>query len=172
MPPKSGRINDNWQTPIEALQPLFPFIKKEWLIWECAQGKKYLVNGLLNKGFEVTGSDILTGQDFLSWQPDKFDCIVTNPPFSLKQQFLERCYRLKKPFALLMPLTTFESARRQSLFYQYGVEVILFPFRINFENESSKVSRAYFISAWFTNGLNIGQQLTFWQPKPAQNGML
>jgi len=159
-PLKQGMTND-FQTPPEALNPLLPYLKKDWLIWECACGKGNLVEGLNERGFLTIGTDILSGYDFLKWQPKKFDCIITNPPFSLKQEFLERCYCLKKPFALLLPLTTFETQKRQKLFKKYGLEVIFLSKRINFETPSGKGSGSWFATAWFTNWLNIGKQFVF-----------
>ena len=165
-PLKQGMAND-FQTPPEALNPLLPYLKKDWLIWECACGKGKLVDGLERKGFLTVGTDILMGYNFLRWQPKKFDCIVTNPPFSIKQEFLERCYSLKKPFALLLPLTTFETEKRQKLFREYGLEVIFLPNRINFETPSGKGSGSWFATAWFTNQLGIGKQLTFSEKQKA-----
>lgn len=78
-PLKQGSAND-FQTPARALTPLIPFLKKEWLIWECASGKGNLVNGLNEEGFLTIGSDILMGHNFLTWKPNAFDCIITNPP--------------------------------------------------------------------------------------------
>lgn len=153
--------SDDFQTPPIALKPLIPYLKKNWLIWECASGEGYLKQGLQDYGFKVVYSDILGGQDFLNYQPLNFDCIITNPPFSLKQQFLERCYKLGKPFGLLLPLTTFETSKRQELFKAYGLEVIFFDKRINFFTPSGKGSGSWFSSAWFTNGLNIGKSFTF-----------
>ena len=132
-----------------------------WIIWECASGRGNLTNALRGHGYSVISSDILTGQDFCVYKPDVFDAIVTNPPFSLKQEFLERAYILGKPFAFLLPLTTFEGLRRQALFRKYGIEVILFDKRVNFETPSGKGSGSWFATAWFTWGLEIGQQLTF-----------
>lgn len=159
-PLAQGHAND-FQTPPEALWPLLPYLKHDWLIWECSSGKGNLVFELNSKGFLTIGTDILTGHDFLTFQPKEFDCIITNPPFSLKQKFLERAYSLGKPFAFLLPLTTFEGKVRQELFKKYGVEVILFDKRINFETPSGKGSGSWFATAWFTWGLNIGKQLTF-----------
>jgi len=155
-----GHSND-FQTPEQALSPLLPYLKKEWLIWECACGKGKLVDGLNKKSYLTVGTDILTGHDFLKWKPENFDCIITNPPFSLKEKFLERCYQLKKPFALLLPLTTFEGKKRQELFKKYGVQVILFDKRINFETPSGKGSGSWFASAWFCWGLNLPKELNF-----------
>lgn len=152
---------DDFQTPPVAIRPLLPYLKKDWLIWECASGRGNLVDALNTEGFLTMGTDILTGHDFLKWTPKKYDCIITNPPFSLKQEFLERAYELGKPFAFLLPLTTFETKKRQYLFKKYGLEVIFFDKRINFETPSGKGSSSWFATAWFTNGLNIGKQMTF-----------
>jgi hypothetical protein len=160
-PPMSRGAPDDFQTPIAALTPLLPYLKKEWTIWECGAGKGNLSNALADWGYKVIATDILTGQDFLKWQPEKFDCIVTNPPYSLKQEFLTRCYDLKKPFALLLPLTTFETRKRQELFEKYGVQVIFWDKRINFETPSGNGSGAWFAVAWFSNWLNLPKDLIF-----------
>lgn len=187
-PLKQGSPND-FQTPPQALEPLLPYLKKDWAIWECSEGKGNLSESLFRGGYKVVGSDILPGpypainsldastdktytrfwqKDFLSWQPEAYDCIITNPPFSLKQQFLERAYQLQIPFAFLLPLTTFESSKRQRLFKQYGLEVIFFDKRINFETPDGKGQGSWFATAWFTNGLNIGRQLSFYNLKSKQ----
>lgn len=168
-PPLKTKSSNDFQTPVEALIPLLPYLKKEWLIWECACGRRNLVKALNEKGFSAIGTDILTGDDFLKWLPEKFDCIITNPPYSIKQQFLERCYTLKKPFALLLPLTTFETQKRQELFKRYGLEVIFLSKRLNFETPSGKGSGSWFATAWFTNGLGIGKELNFSQIELQKN---
>src|SRR5262245_55307744 len=131
-PPLKTGSPDDFQTPPEALRPLFPYLKRNWLIWEPACGKGYLVRELKRRGYKTIASDILSGQDFLL-EERKCDAIITNPPFKYKQEFLERCYHLGRPFAPLLPLTTFETAKRQRLFRENGVEVIFFDKRINFE---------------------------------------
>jgi hypothetical protein len=142
---------------------LLPFLPRHWRIWECACGEGNLVAGLREEGYEVVGTDILGGFDYLMWEPEVWDAAVTNPPYHWKQQFLERAYLLGKPFAFLLPLTTFETRRRQQLFRDYGVEVIFFPERVNFETPSRGPSAAWFAVAWFTWGLGIGRQMTFWE---------
>ena len=134
--PQKIKSVDNFQTPIMALKPLLPYLKKDWTIWECAEGNGNLTKELNRQGYKAIGTDIIKGYDFLSWHPKSFDCIITNPPFSLKQKFLERAYTLEKPFAFLLPLTTFETKKRQFLFQKYGLEVIFFDKRINFETAS------------------------------------
>lgn len=160
-----GNSND-FQTPIYGIEPLLPYLKKSWVIWEPACGNGNIVNYLGSLGYNIIGTDILFNDnlynyDFLTWKPEVFDCIITNPPYSIKQKFLERCYKLGKPFALLLPLTTFETRKRQKLFRDNGIEVIFLPERINFETPSGKGSSAWFATAWFTWGFGIGKPMTF-----------
>lgn len=152
---------DRCQTPAYALDPILPYLFGR--IWECASGEGNLSNALLKSGFEVISSDILTGQNFFKWQPESFDCIVTNPSYSSKFEFLERCYQLKKPFALLLPVETLGANKAQKLFTGGGVEIIFMNKRVNFKmpRKGLNGAGAWFPVAWFTNWLNIGQQMTF-----------
>jgi hypothetical protein len=161
MLPKRRVYSDDFQTPDWVVDYLVPYLRREWVIWECAKGRGNLVRALERKGFKVIGTDIREGYDFLSWEAEGYDCIVTNPPYSLKDEFLERCYELRKPFALLLPLTALETRRRQRLFKEYGVEVIVLPRRVNFEVPSGRGSRCWFPVGWFTDWLGIGRQLIF-----------
>lgn len=149
---------DNFQTPKEALDILLPYLRRDWVIWECAWGKGNLFRFLKDAGFMVRGSD--KEYDFLNHERD-CDCIVTNPPYSLKDRFLGRCYELGKPFALLMPLTALEGKKRGSLYKEYGVQLIIPNKRINFETPSGKGSGAWFQTAWFTHGLGLPKDLMF-----------
>ncbi|MBI2723356.1 MAG: tRNA (adenine-N(6)-)-methyltransferase [Bacteroidetes bacterium] len=160
-PPLRPGGKDDFQTPPNALLPLYKFLKPGWTIWECATGKGNLTKALRKKGYKVISTDILSGHDFLEYTPKHYDCIITNPPFSLKQEFLQRAYCLGKPFAFLLPLTTLESAKRQFLFRCCGLELILFDHRINFETPDGEGEGSWFATAWFTNGLKIGNELTF-----------
>lgn len=163
--PGASQPYDRCQTPAYALDPLLPYLLGDLVIWEPAAGEKLIVKALHNNGFNnVIASDILTGQNFLEYQPaDTWDAIVTNPPYSLKFPWLKRCYELGKPFALLLPVETLGTKTAQDLFREYGIEIILMDKRINFKMPSKgwDAAGAPFPVAWFTWGLNIGNQLTF-----------
>ena len=45
---------------------------------------------------------IVTGQDFFDYEPDKWDVMVSNPPFTNKRKYFERALSFGKPFALIM----------------------------------------------------------------------
>lgn len=162
---------DNFQTDPAALDYLVRYIPKWRTIWEPACGNGNLITGFIERGYKnIIASDVKGGHDFMSWRPEQdFNCIVTNPPFSMKEQFMGRCYQLGKPWALLMPITTFDSNKRRQLMASRGIEIILPTRRIKFETpnhdkrikEGKKPGSAWFYSAWFTWGLNLGKQLTF-----------
>ncbi len=156
-----GPCQDRYQTPPAALDPLFQYLPQAWTIWEPACGEKYLADRLEKKGFDVVATDILTGHNYLEWEPNHYDCVITNPPFSLKQQFLKTAYQRGRPFAFLLPISALETASRQHLYQKYGLELILFDRRIEFESPDRSKAHSYFASAWFTFGLNIGRQMTF-----------
>jgi hypothetical protein len=46
MPPKKIGSPDDFYTPNEAIEPLLPYLKKEWKIWECASGTGNIVKFL------------------------------------------------------------------------------------------------------------------------------
>lgn len=154
---------DACQTPDYAIDPLLPFLKQEWTIWEPAYGEGLLVDALFDGGLEgIITSDLLNGQDFFKYQPD-YDVIVTNPPFSTKYDWLARCYALGKPFALLMPIDTLGSKAAQALFKKHGVEIIFMSDRVDFKmpEKAWRGGGAQFSSAWFTWQMNLGQENTF-----------
>jgi len=147
LPLKKVYSND-YQTPSIALKPLIPYLKRDWVIWECAEGKGNLTKALRELGFKVIGTDIIKGHDFLKDDPIEYDCIITNPPYSLRYEFIKRAYELGKSWAMLMPLTTLEG-KRQELFKKYGIELLLLNKRINFECPNSNSNRVWFSVAWF-----------------------
>ena len=80
----------------------------------------------------------------------KFDVIITNPPYSLKNEFLQKCYEYNKPFMLLLPLTALEGKERGKLYREKGIEVIVLDKRINFMKEKKNV---WFNTSWFCSGV-------------------
>jgi len=88
--------NDEFITPPEAVYPLLKYLPKDKIYWECTDdGNSGITAVLKEKGYKVISTHISKGFDFLKDKPTfKFDIIITNPPFSLKNEFLERAYSL------------------------------------------------------------------------------
>lgn len=150
---------------------------KDRFVWECAMGMGHIGVVLHSRKATVINSDIsfrglenpfCRKLDFLQCsvpgmevgdRVTKPDCIVTNPPFSLKNQFLERCIDLGLPFALLMPLPALESKDRRLLFERINDLTVIIPdSRVAFINGDN---RPNFTSCWFCSGFNLGKQLIF-----------
>jgi len=162
MPPKAAGRSDIFQTPAHAVRYVTRFIPKNWKIWENACGEGQIVNTLKEDGYQVTGTDVLQGFDFLSplMPAPEFDCILTNPPYSIKDKWLERCFEIGKPFALLLPITALGEQNRVKLYGKHGIQVVLPPERINYGTPSGEGEGAWFYSAWFCNGLDLPSQIT------------
>lgn len=146
--------SDELYTPESAINILLPYLKKEWIIWECAYGTGKLAKSLENKGFKVIG---YKDERFEEVDIKDFDCIITNPPFSQKIKFIETCYKWKKPFALLLPLTALEGIRMQKMFKDNGIQILFPRGRIDFNGKKAP----WFYTCWFTSGLNLQKELNF-----------
>ena len=98
---------DEQYTPHYGVKILLPYIQhlKEKLIW-CPfdRSDSQFVQVLKENGFKVIYSHIDNGNDFMSYEPQELDVILSNPPYTNKRQYWERALDLKKPFALLLPL--------------------------------------------------------------------
>jgi hypothetical protein len=83
--PAESKGFDRCNTPAYALDPLLPFIRHEWVVWEPAQGTGNIVSALAPHTVGVIGSDIITQppRNFFEWQPAAFDVIFTIPPYSI-----------------------------------------------------------------------------------------
>ena len=112
---KSFNVQDEYQTPSILVNMLIPYLNDWeqhfmneydrqpiiWLPFDTEESKYYTI--LKEKGFEVVRSHLNDDKDFFTYQPEQFDIVVSNPPFSKKLEIMERiAFDLKKPFVLLM----------------------------------------------------------------------
>lgn len=102
---KAKQGKDDYETPRWCWEMILGLInnkqRKLWLPFYC--------KGLAGEIVTELGQPCIHEQrDFFQWQPDEYDCIVDNPPYSIKQKVFEKCIELGKPFALYVPLDTLE----------------------------------------------------------------
>lgn len=161
---KAADSSDLYGTPRSAFDLLAPYLPKGKKYWEPCRGYGAIEGFLRDDGHEVVGSDLSLGQDALLWQPDTWDIVVTNPPWSLKGEFLKRFYALNKPFALLLPCDLV-NAKRTALFAKYGVQLIVPSWRVRymrFDGEKPvEAASPNTGSAWFCHKLNLPRDLIF-----------
>lgn len=160
---KAGNGSDDFQTPVSAILDFAPFVPRG-IVWDPACGKGNVVRGFDTMGFRVHGSDIKTGDDFLSphaAQARDFDVIVTNPPYSIKDKFIARCLEIGKPWALLMPVTALGEQWRVEMWRRNGIQLVLPPERIRFETPYNKKSDPWLFTMWFCHGFNLPREINF-----------
>jgi hypothetical protein len=141
--------SDECYTPKNEVWPLFEFLDKSKTYYEATSTHSgSIVNGLKDGGFNVVGNE---GRDFFECgAEDVFDGVVTNPPYSKKDQFIKHCYDLGKPFALLLPVAAFQGQKRGKWFNEFGISALVLNRRIDFTGGDAPT----FGVAWFMgNGM-------------------
>ena len=132
-PKKERHASDFYPTPPEVTIALMDFLElgKGTAVWDPACGEGDMTAVFAKYGLLALGSDIQTGVDFTTvlkgrgGLEDIADWIITNPPFSLAEEFIERCVEIGRPFALLLKTQFWHAARREELFYKYPPSYIL-----------------------------------------------
>ena len=95
------------------------------------------------------------GQDFFSYEPDKWDILVSNPPFSRKNEVLKRAFSFEKPFALLMPVNSIQGKARYKIF-KNQIQMLCFDGRVDYhtrQNMKCTTKGNHFGSAYFCRDL-------------------
>ena len=190
--PEEQQVRDTFQTPNYAIDLLVPFIPKNIShVWECAAGGRKISRQLEKSGYTVFSSDLkeaegVEGINFLGEMRKGIDpvyfSIITNPPFSIKDLFVDRCFEYGVPFALLINADYSQQTIR---WIKRGCEKIIPLARIAYitpnivkrvnEGEGTnfssieeipmpfmyKYSNAQFHSMWLTYGFNLGKSETF-----------
>ena len=63
--------------------------------------------------------------------------MITNPPYSIKDKFIARCYEINKPFALLLPVSSIQGIKRGCMFNEFGIDLLVLNKRIDFTGGGS-----------------------------------
>ena len=134
--------NDEFYTPKYAVTPIVPHLqrlkyKSIWSPFDTADS--LYVRVLRDKGFNVAHSHINEGKNFFDFGgllgrdiPD-CDCIVSNPPYSLKTEVLQRLFEMGKPFAMLVGVAgLFESKKRFDIFDRNDFEILYLRPRVSY----------------------------------------
>ena len=140
---KTDKASDEYFTPREAVLPLLEYIKEGAVVW-CPfdSARSEYVKCISAVGHKVIASHIDDGKNFFYYEPDEpYDVIISNPPFSLKDDVLKRLSELRKPYAILLPLPTLQGQKRFK--YLEGSEALIFDKRINFwqDEEHTKMAK-------------------------------
>lgn len=149
---KSNRNKDEAYTPYYASEPIIKYIPSNLTIW-CPFDEEWssYVQLLRKNGNTVISSHLKEGLDFFTYEPENYDMIITNPPFSCKDEVIARLYELNKPFAILLPLNSLQGVSRYKHF-KNGIQLLAFDQRIDFHDPNNMIfpnKGTPFASAYF-----------------------
>lgn len=131
----AGSKNDEFYTPVYAIEPILEYAKKFnkiWLPFDTEKSNFYKT--FKQNNIECVCTHISNGIDFFNCDITKdIDCIISNPPYSLKNEVFERLFSLNLPFAMLVGVVgLFESKRRFNLFKNNEFEIMYFDKRVSY----------------------------------------
>ena len=152
---KTDESNENY-TPYYGVDPIVKYISKDKIIWcPCDEEWSAFYQTFKQNGYQVIRSSLSEGKDFFTYEPDKWDVIVTNPPFNIKDKILERLYSFNKPFAVVLLMNSLQGKARYKYFKE-GIQLLSFDKRICFHNPDSMehyIKGSPFASAYFCRDL-------------------
>ena len=142
--------NDECYTPDYGVEPILKYIPKDATVW-CPFDKEesqFVIQ--ISKQNKVIRSHLESGQDFFDYEPEEWDMIVSNPPFTDKRKFFERALSFNKPFALIMTNTWLNDSAPKQLFKDKDIQLLMFDKRMKFvspdgrDNDKITFSSSYY----------------------------
>ncbi len=117
---KERHPNDAYFTPADTVQDFLAVqdvLNPGMLIWEPACGAGNISKQLVMKGYDVYSTDLhnygygITGVDFLKTNK-KVDAIITNPPFSVAEEFIVHALTQADTVIMFLRLSFLEGQNR------------------------------------------------------------
>lgn len=117
---------DFYPTPAPVTIALLEFLKlpASKSIWEPAAGNGAMSAVFTQYGHEVIETDIRTGDNYLT-TVRQADAIITNPPFNLSAEFIEKAVKEAELVAMLLKSQYWHAAKRVDLFEKYPPKWVL-----------------------------------------------
>jgi len=142
-------------TPRSAWEAIKDYIPQDKIIWEPFYGDGKSGQDLTDMGFNVIHEPI----DF--FDNNLGDIIVSNPPFSLSKQIMNRLYEIDKPFILIFP----SSKINTQYFRQWrekGIQIIIPRKRIQFiKNGNELQNKCNFDCFYYCYKMNLPRDIVW-----------
>lgn len=130
--------NDECYTPDYGVEPILEFIPKDAVVWCPFDTEESEFVKQISETNQVIYSHIGQGQDFFSYEPERWDVIVSNPPFTNKRKIFERALSFNKPFALIMANTWLNDSAPAQLFAERDLQLLMFDRRMRFHSPDGR----------------------------------
>lgn len=154
---KEGNYSELY-TPRNFVEIIVKYIPKNVKrIWcPCDKESSEYVKVLREKGYEVVATHLEDGYDFLTTEKE-CDMIITNPPYDIKDSVIKRCYELGKPFALLLSEKAIGGQRRNKLYREHGLGLVVLDKRCDFTGKGA----AWFNVHYFVHTTEMDGKVVF-----------
>jgi hypothetical protein len=130
--------NDECYTPFYGVTPILKYIPKDAKVWCPFDTIDSEFVKQISKQNEVVFTHLRYNQDFLTYEPDNWNVIVSNPPFTNKRKFFERALSFNKPFALIMTNTWLNDSAPKQLFKEKDLQLLMFDKRMKFHSPDGR----------------------------------
>jgi len=124
--------NDECYTPRSGVLPILKYIPEGATVWCPFDTADSEFVKEISKRNPCVYSHIAAGGDFYEYEPEHWDVIVSNPPFTRKRQIFERALSFGKPFALLMTNAWLNDSAPKQLFSEVDLQLLMFDKRMKF----------------------------------------
>lgn len=142
--------NDECYTPDYVVESILPWLDKNKVYWlPFDREDSAFVRVLKSNGFKYINSHIDYGQDYYTYEPEHWDAMLSNPPFTNKRGIFKRALSFGKPFALLMSNTWLNDAAPKVLFKDKDLQLLMFRNRIKFMNNGVVNNKITFSSSFY-----------------------
>jgi hypothetical protein len=138
-------IKDEYFTPPILVEIILPYVRKNSTVW-CpfdTENSEFVVQ-LRNQGHNVIHTHIDDGYDFFELMAPDCDYIISNPPFSRKNEIFNRLLQIGIPFAMVMNVGILNYHETGDLFKDYKVEFLLPNKKISYDGKSPSFLSGYF----------------------------
>lgn len=136
---------DEYYTPKILVEPIIKYIQPKSVVW-CpfdTESSEFVIM-LKEAGHTVIYSHIWDGQDFFTYEPEEYDCIVSNPPFTRKLEVLERLYKIGKPFAMILGLPILNYQEVGDFFIGKDLQLLIVNKKVSFDGNTASFNNSYF----------------------------
>lgn len=144
--PARFNTHDNYVTSKEGWEVVKKYLPENLKIW-CP----FYHGGEVTDNFNYENI-IHAKKDFFTWQPEEWDIICDNPPYSIKKNVIKRCVELGKPFGLLLPMDVIERQYFRTLVVEnpnVRITIVIPKNRIKFVKDNKVAGSNPIVTYWY-----------------------
>lgn len=147
--PKAERnAHDEYNTPKWVVDAWLKFspIRKDWTYMEPCRSNGAFYNEM---PLGSAWGEIREGVDYLTTEYNRVDCILTNPPYNLAQEFVEKAHGEADVIIMLLRINFFESMRRFEFWGKYPpTNLVTLSKRPSFTDDGKTDGAGYAFFIW------------------------